>query len=222
MPIWSNHHQKNAIVVKPRKAKPDKAPNTITYEGDSVLWRGQSKTRIAIGFCLIRQSSVSPIVCVHQSNQLSRAYSIGMPRRFWVVPWINERRSWELSPLFLLGDVGIESRMARLVLNCDRVDLITHELIGDVVTIGSAPLNHVVIDNPAVSAQHAIVARVADSYRLRDLNSTNGTQVNDISVTDAELKDGDKIQFGSVVAVFARDDRKTSSSCRFRWTRISS
>jgi pSer/pThr/pTyr-binding forkhead associated (FHA) protein len=112
--------------------------------------------------------------------------------------------------------------MARLVLNCDRVDLITHELIGDVVTIGSAPLNHVVIDNPAVSAQHAILARVADSYRLKDLNSTNGTQVNDISVTDAELKDGDKIQFGSVVAVFARDDRKTSSSCGFRWTRISS
>jgi pSer/pThr/pTyr-binding forkhead associated (FHA) protein len=112
--------------------------------------------------------------------------------------------------------------MARLVLNCEGVDLITHELIGDVVTIGSAPLNHVVIDNPAVSAQHAILARVADSYRLKDLNSTNGTQVNDISVTDAELKDGDKIQFGSVMAVFARDDRKTSSSCGFRWTRISS
>src|SRR4029453_5693991 len=40
------------------------------------------------------------------------------------------------------------------------------------------------------------------SYRLKDLHSTNGTQVNGISITDAELKDGDKIQFGSVVAVF--------------------
>jgi hypothetical protein len=28
------------------------------------------------------------------------------------------------------------------------------------------------------AAQHAILARVADSYRLKDLNSTNGTQVN--------------------------------------------
>jgi pSer/pThr/pTyr-binding forkhead associated (FHA) protein len=64
--------------------------------------------------------------------------------------------------------------MALLVLNCDRVDLITHELIRDNVTIGSAPLNHLVIDNPAISAQHAILARVADSYRLKDLNSTNG------------------------------------------------
>ena len=92
--------------------------------------------------------------------------------------------------------------MARLVLTCDGVDLVTHELVGDVITIGSAPLNHIVIDNPAVSAQHAILARVADSYRLKDLHSTNGTQVNGVSITDAELKDGDKIQFGSVVAVF--------------------
>src|SRR5437773_10125462 len=92
--------------------------------------------------------------------------------------------------------------MTRLILTCDGVDLVTHELVGDVITIGSAPLNHIVIDNPAVSAQHAILARVADSYRLKDLHSTNGTQVNGVSITDAELKDGDKIQFGSVVAVF--------------------
>jgi hypothetical protein len=52
----------------------------------------QSETRIAIGFCLIRQSSVSPIVAVHQLNQVSGRHSIGMPRRFMVVPWSNERR----------------------------------------------------------------------------------------------------------------------------------
>src|SRR5260370_40348496 len=99
--------------------------------------------------------------------------------------------------------------MTRLVLTCDGVDLVTHELVGDVITIGSAPLNHIVIDNPAVSAQHAILARVADSYRLKDLHSTNGTQVNGISITDAELKDGDEIQFGSVIAVFAGAYRKS-------------
>ena len=92
--------------------------------------------------------------------------------------------------------------MARLVVNREEADLVTHELTRDIVTIGSAPLNHIVIDDPAVSAQHAILARFADSYRLKDLHSTNGTQVNGISITDAELKDGDKIQFGSVVAVF--------------------
>ena len=92
--------------------------------------------------------------------------------------------------------------MARLVLDCGAVDLVTDKL-GNVTTIGRAPLNQIVIDNPAVSAQHAIIGRSADSYRLKDLDSTNGTQVNGVFITDVELKDGDKIRFGSVVAVFA-------------------
>ena len=50
------------------------------------------------------------------------------------------------------------------------------------------------------AAQHALLAKVGDSYRLKDLQSTNGTQVNDVPITDAELKDGDKIRFGAVVA----------------------
>jgi pSer/pThr/pTyr-binding forkhead associated (FHA) protein len=58
------------------------------------------------------------------------------------------------------------------------------------------------------AAQHAILARVADSYRLKDLHSTNGTQINGVSITDAELKDGDKIRFGSAVAIFVGHCRK--------------
>ena len=92
--------------------------------------------------------------------------------------------------------------MARLVLICDGDYLVTYKL-GNVTTIGRASLNHILIDNPAVSAQHAIITRFGESYRLKDLNSTNGTQVNGDSIADVELKDGDKIRFGSVVAVFA-------------------
>jgi pSer/pThr/pTyr-binding forkhead associated (FHA) protein len=92
--------------------------------------------------------------------------------------------------------------MAWLVLNHDGADLVAHKLLGEVITIGRVPLNHVIIDNPTISAQHAILARLGDSYRLKDLHSTNGTQVNGVSITDAELNDGDKIRFGSVVAVF--------------------
>jgi pSer/pThr/pTyr-binding forkhead associated (FHA) protein len=40
-------------------------------------------------------------------------------------------------------------------------------------------------------------------YRLQDLHSTNGTQVNGVPISEVDLKDGDKIHFGSVVAVFA-------------------
>jgi pSer/pThr/pTyr-binding forkhead associated (FHA) protein len=94
--------------------------------------------------------------------------------------------------------------MGWLVLNHDGTDLVVHKLLGEVMTIGRVPLNHVVIDNPTVSAQHAILARLGDSYRLKDLHSTSGTQINGVCITDAELNDGDKIRLGSVVAVFVR------------------
>ena len=112
--------------------------------------------------------------------------------------------------------------MARLALNCEGVGRVTHELARDIVMIGRAPLNHMVIDHPTVSAQHAVLLRTGDSYSLKDLNSANGTQVNGDFVTDAELKDGDTIRFGSVTAVFARSDRKLCSSRGIRWIRISS
>jgi pSer/pThr/pTyr-binding forkhead associated (FHA) protein len=90
----------------------------------------------------------------------------------------------------------------RLAVNYDGIDLAVHKLVANVITIGRVPLNHIVIDNPTVSAQHALLAKVGDSYRLKDLQSTNGTQVNDVFITDAQLKDGDKIRFGAVVGVF--------------------
>src|SRR6185437_8210420 len=98
--------------------------------------------------------------------------------------------------------------MARLILNCEGVGLIMRELGRDIVMIGRAPSNQIVIDHPTVSAQHATLLRTGDSYSLKDLNSTNGTQVNGDFVTDAELKDGDTIRFGSVKAVFADCFRK--------------
>jgi pSer/pThr/pTyr-binding forkhead associated (FHA) protein len=117
----------------------------------------------------------------------------------------------------------IEGKMARLVLNCEGVGLVTHELVRNIVTIGRAPLNQIVIDHPTVSGQHAVLLRVGDSYSLKDLNSTNGTQINGLFVTDAELKDGDTIRFGSVTAVFTGDYRKPWSSRGIRkfWTNIS-
>jgi pSer/pThr/pTyr-binding forkhead associated (FHA) protein len=92
--------------------------------------------------------------------------------------------------------------MARLILDCDGVDVIMHELITDVITIGRAPSNDVVIDDPTVSAQHASLTKLPSGYRLKDLGSSNGTQINGVCITDAELKDGAEIRFGYVTGVF--------------------
>jgi pSer/pThr/pTyr-binding forkhead associated (FHA) protein len=113
--------------------------------------------------------------------------------------------------------------MARLILNCEGVGLVMRELGRDIVMIGRAPSNQIVIDHPTVSAHHAVLLRTGASYSLKDLNSANGTQVNVDFVTDAELKDGDTIRFGSVIAVFAGAYRKPSSSQGIRkfWMSIS-
>ena len=117
----------------------------------------------------------------------------------------------------------IGDKMIRLVLNYEGSDLLTHKLAGDFVFIGRVPSNHIVIDHPAVSAQHALILRVRDTYRLMDLSSTNGTQINGVLVTDTELKDGDKVQFGPVVAIFAGRccERKSKRGLRKFWTTIS-
>jgi pSer/pThr/pTyr-binding forkhead associated (FHA) protein len=106
--------------------------------------------------------------------------------------------------------------MARLILNCEGVGLMMCELGRDIIMIGRAPLNQIVIDHPTISAQHAVLLRTGTSYSLKDLNSTNGTRINGDFVTDAELKDGDTIRFGSVTAVFAGIYRKRRSRCGIR------
>jgi pSer/pThr/pTyr-binding forkhead associated (FHA) protein len=104
----------------------------------------------------------------------------------------------------------MEGKMASLLLNCQGVGLTTHVLVRNFFMIGRAPSNQIVIDHPTISAQHAVLLRVGDSFWLKDLNSTNGTQINGVLVTDAKLKDGDTIRFGSALAVFA-------GRCRKRW-----
>jgi pSer/pThr/pTyr-binding forkhead associated (FHA) protein len=89
-----------------------------------------------------------------------------------------------------------------------------YELVGDVVMIGRAPSNDIVIDNPVVSAQHAMLLKVGDTYWLKDLNSTNGTHINGLLFTYGELKDGDTIRFASVIAIFR--SRKRWSTCAIR------
>jgi pSer/pThr/pTyr-binding forkhead associated (FHA) protein len=53
-----------------------------------------------------------------------------------------------------------------------------------------------------VSAQHASLTKLPSGYRLKDLGSSNGTQINGFSITEAGLKDGAEIRFGYVTGVF--------------------
>jgi pSer/pThr/pTyr-binding forkhead associated (FHA) protein len=90
--------------------------------------------------------------------------------------------------------------MAKLVINGA-----AHELTDKVITIGRAPDNMIVIDDPSVSGRHAQLQLAGEVYRRQDLESTNGTRVNGIPVTESALRFDDRIHFGAVDALFEPD-----------------
>ena len=64
------------------------------------------------------------------------------------------------------------------------------------VTIGRSPDNDLPVDNLAVSNYHARVYYEAGRLVVEDLDSLNGTFVNDLRVERATLHDGDSIWIG--------------------------
>ena len=64
------------------------------------------------------------------------------------------------------------------------------------ITIGRNSKNDLEINNLAVSNFHARIEREQDRYFIEDLDSTNGTFINDEKVTRCELQDGDTASIG--------------------------
>ena len=73
-------------------------------------------------------------------------------------------------------------------------------------TSGATPTTILCCNSPTVSRFHAIVERVGQRYRVRDLNSSNGTYVNDQRITgETWLKAGDSIRVGPYRFVVGQD-----------------
>jgi ABC-type multidrug transport system ATPase subunit len=66
------------------------------------------------------------------------------------------------------------------------------------ISIGRDTANDIVLDMPQVSRNHAEIERVGQRFRLIDLNSSNGTFVNDEQIVgEAWLKPTDTVRIGS-------------------------
>ncbi len=74
------------------------------------------------------------------------------------------------------------------------------------VTIGRRDSNKIVIDNLAVSGNHAKIDSVGDGFLFTDLQSKNGSFVNDELVTSHYLQDKDVISIGKHTLVFEYSD----------------
>jgi len=68
--------------------------------------------------------------------------------------------------------------------------------------IGRAPECEFQVLERSVSRQHSKIWREPSGYRIKDLDSTNKTFLNDQPIIEAELKDGDHITVGSCVLKF--------------------
>jgi len=81
-----------------------------------------------------------------------------------------------------------------------------HQLKEPVVNIGRRLENHVVIDDPRISRNHAQLRAIKGRYVLFDLNSTGGTFVNGQRTSQTVLYPGDVISLAGVALIFGQDN----------------
>jgi DNA-binding response OmpR family regulator len=76
-------------------------------------------------------------------------------------------------------------------------------LLKEVVRVGRADENDVILNDPRVSRRHAELVRKELHYELRDLDSRNGTFVNGSRVVEpVQVATGDQLSFGGVHLLF--------------------
>jgi pSer/pThr/pTyr-binding forkhead associated (FHA) protein len=86
--------------------------------------------------------------------------------------------------------------MPKLIVSIDGVVIKEVQLTKDRTTLGRRPYNDIVIDNLAVSGEHAVLLMVGNDVFMEDLNSTNGTYLNGKAVKKQLLQNGDIAEIG--------------------------
>jgi len=95
--------------------------------------------------------------------------------------------------------------MPKMIVSIDEVVIKEVQLTKERTTLGRRPYNDIVIDNLAVSGEHAVIQMTGGEVVLEDLNSTNGTYVNGKSAKKQQLANGDNIEIGKYKIKFVGD-----------------
>jgi pSer/pThr/pTyr-binding forkhead associated (FHA) protein len=86
--------------------------------------------------------------------------------------------------------------MPKMIVSIDGVVIKEVQLTKDRTSLGRRPYNDIVIDNLAVSGEHAVLQMSGNEVYLEDLNSTNGTYVNGKAVKKLLLQNSDTVEIG--------------------------
>jgi len=101
--------------------------------------------------------------------------------------------------------------MPTLVLSLDGVALREVPLSKDRTTIGRRSHNDLVIDNLAVSGEHAVMFKAGDDFYIEDLGSTNGTTVNGQPVKKHLMQGGDIVEIGKYRLKFVAEESSAAA-----------
>ena len=85
-----------------------------------------------------------------------------------------------------------------------------YDLIEERVTVGRAVDNMIRLEDGTISHHHAMFVLDGNDYKVRDLNSTNGTRVNGMRIVETRLTHGDQVRVGSVEIRYEGDLKKSS------------
>jgi pSer/pThr/pTyr-binding forkhead associated (FHA) protein len=96
--------------------------------------------------------------------------------------------------------------MPKVIVSIDEVVIKEVQLTKDKTTLGRRPYNDIVIDNLAVSGEHASLQMSGNEVFLEDLNSTNGTYLNGKAIKKQQLQNGDAIEIGKYKIKFVGDE----------------
>ncbi len=86
--------------------------------------------------------------------------------------------------------------MPKMIVSIDGAVIKELQLTRERTTLGRRPYNDLVIDNLAVSGEHAVFVLEGEDVMVEDLNSTNGTYINGKAVKQQKLENGDLIEIG--------------------------
>lgn len=96
--------------------------------------------------------------------------------------------------------------MGKLVVSLDGVVIKEVQITKDKTTLGRRPYNDIVIDNLAVSGEHAVLQMVGADVFIEDLNSTNGTYINGKAIKKQLLSNSDVVEIGKYKIKFLLED----------------
>ena len=109
---------------------------------------------------------------------------------------------------------------AKIILSMDGVVLQEYALSKERMTIGRKAHNDIVIDNLAVSGEHAAIVTIQNDSFLEDLDSTNGVAVNGMATKKHFLQNNDVIEIGKYKIKYLNDQPTQTTAADFERTMV--